>query len=95
MPFSTIGSTVATGLEESLIRDLAADPAGADREPEEMLWRLPAPVLVSRSVNFQERVHTPGEWRFCETVFVARMSVKPQIQGCRNIRFFIFLKLKF
>ncbi|DAA26288.1 TPA: hypothetical protein BOS_9659 [Bos taurus] len=40
-------AVLATGLEESLIRDLAADPAGADREPEEMLWRLPAPVLVS------------------------------------------------
>ena len=36
MPFSAIGSTVATGLEESLIRDLAADPGGADRESEEV-----------------------------------------------------------
>lgn len=62
MPFNTIGSTVATGLEESLIRDLAADPGGADRESEEMLWRLLAPVLVSRPVNFQKRVCTPGEW---------------------------------
>ena len=67
MSFSTIESTVATGLEESPIWDLAADPGGVDREPEEMLWRLPAPVLVSRPVSFQERVHTPGEWRFCET----------------------------
>lgn len=67
MPFSTTGSTVATGLEESLIRDLAADPGGVDRESEEMLWRLLALVLVSRPVNFQERVRTPGEWRFCDT----------------------------
>lgn len=67
MSFSTIGSTGATRLEESPIRDLDADPGGADRELEEMLWRLLAPVLVSRPVSFQERVHTPGGWRFCET----------------------------
>lgn len=62
MPFSTVGPAVASWLEESLIRDLVAGPGRADGEPEEMVQRFPALVLVLRPVNFQGRICALGEW---------------------------------